>query len=417
MSGKDFEPSNTPDSTASGDVPAPVVKKPKKWLTAAFNLGSGMAVALAVKTVVVTCAATIASPAATVFIGAAAAGVATSYLRHTLHNYQREKAGEEPLKFTYKKAAMGAGFGMLGAGIISGLDHFAPDLLSNSISSIKNFFGFSSPAVCPDPQPAPDNMLPATDQQVMPEPAPVETAELPETEIDCPPCEPAPSAIDCVTELAKAEGVSSRVHDAISRAASENARVSAQGVKDLGYFLFNGFDGMPKDPCLAVQLLKEAAENGNIQAQVDLAYIEYHGNEAAGIAADPEAALEKMKELQTDKARWFLEQWTGTASDTAAPAPASAAPVPSATPSPAPLQTVTLPASETVVTVDVTGGTTPLQSPAGATIQSGPGMDCQSVIKSNGEIDFICDLQGNDAGFNVGDRVMIQRPALLHLVQ
>ena len=414
MSDHHLDPQNTPDSNQPGETPAPVAKKQKKWLTAAFNLASGMAVSLAVKTAVVTCAATIASPAATIFIGAAAAGVATSYLRHAIQNYHRERAGEERLKFTYKKAAFGACFGMLGAGIITGLDHFAPDLVSNSISSIKNFFGFSSPVTCPDPQPVPDNMLPAMDEQVVPKPATVETTQTLETEIDCPPCEPAPSAIDCVTELAKAEGVSDRVHDAISRAASGNARVSAQGVKDLGYFLFNGFDGMPKDPCLAVQLLKEAAENGNIQAKVDLAYIEYHGNAAAGIAADQDAALAKMKELGTAKARWFVEQWTGTSADSV---PASASPAPVSTPVTAP---VTTPVD---VTAPVTAPVeTPLEAPAapqtGATVESGPGMECQPIIQTgSGNIDFICSLPANDDSFNVGDKVIVQRPALLHLVR
>ena len=428
----------TPNETA----PAP--KKSRKWLTGAFNIASGMAVSLAVKTLVVTCAATVAAPTATVFIGAAAAGLATSYLRHTLENYQLGKAGEEKVKFTFKKAAMGAGFGMLGAGLIQGLDHFAPDLVSNAISSIKSFFGFG-PAACIE---APAAAPVIADVQPVAAPvepvAPVEAAaptspeaiQLAETAVTA----PEPTSLDCAKLLAENPAVSDRVHDAIERTTATNVKTSAQGLKDLGFFLYNGLDGMPKDPCLAVKLLKEAAELGNVQAQVDLAYIEYHGNAAAGVVANPEAALEKMQGIKTGAARQFVAQWTGAGvsgeSVVKAATKATAAVVaPTAT-----LETVTIQPSQPVVTVDVTNPAAPSTTTAftsattaGATVEVGQGsgsalradapsaggMDCQPVINVGGSnnIDYVCSMPVNDDTFSVGERVIIQRPGLLNLVR
>lgn len=425
---------NTAETT-SETVAAP--KKPRKWLTAAFNISSGMAVSLAVKSLVVTCAATLASPATAIFIGAAAAGVATSYLRHTIENYQLGKAGQEPVKFTFKKAALGAGFGMVGAGVIAGLDHFAPDLISNTISSIKNFFGFGpaacieAPAAIADIQPAAAPIEPVTPVETAAPTAP-QGVELAETVVTA----PEPTSLDCVKLLAENPAVSDRVQDALQRTAATNVKTSAQGLKDLGFFLYNGLDGMPKDPCLAVKLLKEAAELGNVQAQVDLAYIEYHGNAAAGVTANPAAALEKMQGIKTGAARHFVEQWTGTdlTEDSFAKATPKVAPVAAAivaTPS-APLETVTLPPAQPVAMVDVTNPAAPTTATTafaaattttGATVESGlsagSGMDCKPIINVGGsnDIDFVCSLPANDDTFSVGERVIIQRPGLLNLVR
>lgn len=419
---------------------APAPKKSRKWLTGAFNIASGMAVSLAVKTLVVTCAATVAAPTATVFIGAAAAGLATSYLRHTLENYQLGKAGQEPVKFTFKKAAMGAGFGMLGAGIIQGLDHFAPDLVSNTISSIKNFFGFG-PAACIEAPAAP--VAPVADVQAVTAPVEPETAttspqaiQLAETVVTA----PEPTSLDCAKLLAENPAVSDRVHDAIERTTATNVKTSAQGLKDLGFFLYNGLDGMPKDPCLAVKLLKEAAELGNVQAQVDLAYIEYHGNAAAGVVANPEAALEKMQGIKTGAARQFVAQWTGAGVSGESVAKAAGKATAAAVAPTASLETVTIQPSQPVVTVDVTNPAAPSTTTAftsatsaGATVEVGQGsgsalradapsaggMDCKPVITVGGSnnIDYVCSMPVNDDTFSVGERVIIQRPGLLNLVR
>ncbi len=46
-----------------------------------------------------------------------------------------------------------------------------------------------------------------------------------------------------------------------------------QAAKDLAFFLFNGQGGAPKNPELAMKLYEYAAQNGNVQARRDLAYI------------------------------------------------------------------------------------------------------------------------------------------------
>lgn len=396
-------------------------KKPRKWLTAAFNMASGAAVSLAIKTTLVACTSTVLAPAVSIGIAAVAAGVASSYVRHYFENRSLVKSGQEPVKFTFKKAAFGGAFGLLGAGVASvgadALHHFAPDF----ISDLKSFFGFAPAAACPDQAP----VAPV----VTAEPAIVEPVAAADVVPAVAPCPPSP--LDCVQEIVKADGGSTKVQEALARAASTSARVSAQGTKDLGYFLMNGLEGLPKDPCLAVKLLKEAAECGNIQAKIDLAYLEFHGNAAAGVDANPTEALEKMKGIDTAKARLFVAQWTGEAPVVEAPAPAPVAAAPtvssSFTPAATMQPTVTLPAIEPVATVDLTAAqttveastqTTVASAPVGATVQSGPGMDCTAIIRGgSSDIDFVCNIPVEDENFSVGDKVIIQRPAMLQLIR
>lgn len=366
------------ETPAALEVAHPAPKKPNKWLTAAFNMASGAVVSLAIKTTVVACVTPFLSPVVTIGVAAVAAGVASSYTRHYFENRSLKKSGQEPVKFTFKKAAFGAGFGLLGAGLAAG-----------AVELFQHFFGVDVTPACPEKT-----------ADIQPAAGPVEP-----TPVDCP-CPPVKSPLDCVKDLINGGSASDRVKDAMDRVASTNPRVSAQGLKDLGYFLYNGFDGMPKDPCLAVQLLKEAAENGNIQAKVDLAYIEYHGNAAAGIEANKEAALEKMKELGSNKARWFVEQWTGgsNAVDTPQPAP-SAAPA---------VQAVTPPVTETITPAAPVEPVTAAPAPVGETIQSGPGGNYTAIINTGtNNIDFVLSVPENDNSFVVGEKVIIQRPGLL----
>ncbi|MGZ9097967.1 MAG: hypothetical protein ACXW30_06710 [Micavibrio sp.] len=378
MQDNDLNPAAAPDEKPGLALAAPAPKKPNKWLTAAFNMASGAVVSLAIKTTIVACATPFLSPVVTIGVAAVAAGVASSYTRHYFENRALKKAGQEPVKFTFKKATFGAGFGLLGAGLAAG-----------AVELFEHFFGADVTPACPE---KPADVQPAAGPV---EPAPA-TTPAPE---DCP-CPPVKSPLDCVKDMINGGSASDRVKDTMDRIASANPRVSAQGVKDLGYFLFNGFDGMPKDPCLAVQLLKEAAEQGNIQAKVDLAYIEYHGNAAAGIEANKEAALEKMKELGSNKARWFVEQWTGGGTD----APQAS-----------------LPANDVAPVQPVTGTVAPVvepvaPAPAGETLQSGPGLDYQAVINTDtNNIDFVISVPENDNSFVVGEKVNIQRPGLLQL--
>ena len=82
---------------------------------------------------------------------------------------------------------------------------------------------------------------------------------------------------------------------------------SPQGVKDLGYFLFNGFGGVPENKGLAVEMFKCAATDGNVQAKVDFAYSMFHG---LGQEQNKDLAFDIMKEVKSSaRAEWFLQEW------------------------------------------------------------------------------------------------------------
>ncbi len=87
--------------------------------------------------------------------------------------------------------------------------------------------------------------------------------------------------------------------------AVENAiqHTTPQNVKDAALALLGQHDDV------AVELYQKAAEAGNVQARIDLAYLKFHG--LHGVAADPQAALETMKEIKSPVAREFVAQWTG----------------------------------------------------------------------------------------------------------
>lgn len=127
----------------------------------------------------------------------------------------------------------------------------------------------------------------------------------------------------CTTPLAEIgsfieqNNVSEQVKDAYERALSGDSRISAQGRKDLGFFKFNGFDGMPKDQAGALNILCNAAEMGSTQAQVDLYYIQHHG--LAGVEENRAAAAAGMQSLaeHSRKARWFLKEWSAPAGEAA----------------------------------------------------------------------------------------------------
>jgi hypothetical protein len=120
---------------------------------------------------------------------------------------------------------------------------------------------------------------------------------------------PCPSPMESFAGLIDGHTVSERVTDAMNRAASDSAKVAAQGTKDLAYFAFNGFDGVPKDPSVAAGLFQQAAEAGNVQAKIDLLYMQFHG--LGGVTANPDAALSAMNDIATPRAEMFVQQWGG----------------------------------------------------------------------------------------------------------
>jgi TPR repeat protein len=131
------------------------------------------------------------------------------------------------------------------------------------------------------------------------------------------------------------------------------------------------------DPEKAVALYQKAAEMGNLQAKIDLAFLEFHGN--AGIVANHDAAIEKMSELgkHSSHASKLVEQWTN-------PPTAPIVEVPIDTPVAAPVEVVEAPATN-------------IEYKA-------------AVNPDTNDIDLTVDE--SDMTFVLGERILIQRPAL-----
>lgn len=131
--------------------------------------------------------------------------------------------------------------------------------------------------------------------------------------------EPAPAAVvDPVTRAVayvRGDGQCSR---SVQRLADRAAEGDLQSVKDLAQKLFNGIGCKKRDEALAVDLYRKAADGGNNQAKLDLAYIEYHG--LGGITADQDGALKRMREAKGPRAAMFVAQWTGAEVPAARPA-------------------------------------------------------------------------------------------------
>lgn len=131
---------------------------------------------------------------------------------------------------------------------------------------------------------------------------------------DAPQTDVVAADVDCVDPVAKAAVIMAAETD-LTPCAEESLKMAqagnAQGVKDLAAFFLNGTDGLPKDPALGVELLKGAAEAGNVQAQVDLAYLQYHG--LHGVEGGKDAALAAMQDIKSAAAREFVSAWTGQA--------------------------------------------------------------------------------------------------------
>lgn len=377
----------------------------RKFLTKAFNavakIGVGAAFGFVAKVSVLAVAATATAPALAAAIAAGAAGgVASSLARHALENRKLKKSGMETLKYNWKRQGLVAALlGAAGGGIAA---HFSDTISHAIVNAIDYIKGPSVAAIAPVP--APVAVLPV-------EPAkPVIGACLD----------------DPVKALVNADGASERVHEAATRACSGNARASAQAMKDLGYHAYNGI-GMEKSQKLGVEMLTKAAKAGNVQAIRDLAYIEFHGNEAAGVPKNVEAALAKMRSvMHKDKlAMRLIKEWTAAAgggAEHATPAPATAVPAPAPAddlvrielPPSQPVVTVTVddaaPAAETSAPAVEAPAAAPVVQEAGQTISSGNSAPCRAVFHASG-VDFHCPVDNNEIA--LGDTITIQRPPLL----
>lgn len=276
----------TPEE-AEDTAPAKKYGRGKKALSIAFNIAAGAAAAAVAKSIVAVPMAMMSAPAvATLLVSSFAVGAAMTVMCHAGQTYSAKKKGVEGPKFWTKQNRntflKSSGFALIGGALFMGFGEV-----------VDKFFG-------PTPDPVPE---PAVAQPVVtPEPAT-------ETVIAAPVAVPCPTPMESFASLIDGHNVSDRVTDAIARAGSDNARVAAQGAKDLAFFAFNGFDGVPKDPTVAAGLFQQAAEAGNVQAKVDLLYMQYHG--LGGVTANPSAALSAMNDIATPRAELFVQQWGG----------------------------------------------------------------------------------------------------------
>lgn len=316
-----------PAATTPGvEAPAAHSRK-KKWLMRAFNVAAGAGVTMAAKSAAVVGMTVAGAPVwATMAGSAVAVGVAMTLFCHFGERHTAKKGGAELSPFFSKAHAKeiftkkhanvflkSSAFALIGSALAMG---FQEGIFQDAWHRV--FGGGTTPAPVVVP-PVETVTQPVVTQPVVP---PVETVQAQPMVVA--PIEAAPVVAPCLTageqftQLIDGHQVSARVTDAIARSASTNAAVAAQGSKDLAYFAFNGFDGVPKNPNVAVELFKQAAESGNMQAKVDLVYMQYHG--LGGIAADKASALSTMKSLGGARAASFVANWGGSAKAVAAQA-------------------------------------------------------------------------------------------------
>jgi len=313
-----------PEAAAPAAVaPAPHSGK-KKWLMRAFNVAAGAGVTVAAKSAAVVGMTVAGAPVWATMAGAAVAvGVAMTLFCHFGERHTAKKGGAELSAFFSKAHAKeiftkkhanvflkSSAFALIGSALAMG---FQEGIFQEGWNKV---FGGGTPT------PAPVVVPPVETVVTPPVVPPVETVAQPQPMMVVPPVEVAPVVAHCATAgeqfatLIDGQQVSARVTEAIARSASTNAAVAAQGTKDLAYFAFNGFDGVPKNPNVALELFKQAAESGNMQAKVDLVYMQYHG--LGGVAADKTAALSTMKSLGGARAASFVASWGGSGANAVA---------------------------------------------------------------------------------------------------
>lgn len=304
--------SNDPQAprTDAADAPKKKYGFGKKALSISFNIAAGFAAAAAAKSLVAVPMAMMSAPAiATILVSSIAVGAAMTAMCHAGQTYSAKKKGLEGPKFWTKQNRniflKSSGFALVGGALFMG---FGEGLMDR-------FFGTTPEPTAPVITPTETAALPIPPVETAPEVVTTPEA-LPEPTPEAPPeatiaavVPPCPTPMESFSTLIDGHAVSDRVTDAIARAGSESATVAAQGTKDLAFFAFNGFDGVPKDPTVAAGLFQQAAEAGNVQAKIDLLYMQFHG--LGGVTANPDAALSAMNDIATPRAEMFVQQWGG----------------------------------------------------------------------------------------------------------
>lgn len=337
-------------SVVTGDAPAETAPAPKKkgWLGILFNAaccgGAGFVVGSAVKAgLVATLGTAIGAQVATVAIGAAAIGAASTATQRALdiraYNKEHADAKLSYVKDFFKASAtghdaahyrkrlmissafaLGGGFiglafgdkiaGLLGLGgdpapattvtpdtpIVPSVET-TPDItvpVPDGSTDIAN----TPPAIIGDGTVTPDatpDVAPEATPEVTPEKTP-DVAVTPDTTPDVAPettpeaTVPVPSLDSRVQDVMKEvyqnlpAKPGSKLAEALARTTSENPAVKAQALKDLGYFFANGFARVPENDALANKLFEMSlavSDGKNAQAAHDLGYQLFYGKGAA----------------------------------------------------------------------------------------------------------------------------------------
>lgn len=315
-SGKGPGETINPKTPHSGDaapdhLPFDAKKTTRRALTGAFNMAVGAGVGMAVKSIAVGAACTAGIPVLAAGVGAAAlAGGVTATIKMAADNHFnfRRVWAKENRSANLKKLAFHSGFSMLGAlgfGLASECGLF---------SKVFNFFSGA----------AEQTVVPAAEQ----------TVAIPASAVE------------------RAAGTIGSDPDATAKARlvlDHAQQGNAQAIKDLGFFMFNGREGVDLNRPLAVDLFRSANALGHGGAGVDLAYVEYHGlgnvpqNQGSGIAKMLDS-LDTMRDqgqagTPENKRGWnLLRSWAGPlpSAETAVSADLSAQNAPTAPPPPAP---------------------------------------------------------------------------------
>lgn len=419
-------------SPANGAAPsstealAPVARQKgflKTAFTRAAEIGAGAAVMWVIKAcTAAACASLLAAPATGIIISAVVVGTMSPLVRHGVKLAMASKEDRANIeKLTMKKylkqAAISTAFGAAGAGV-----HYYFDDISSYLKDIF-FKGSALPvvnhtmtgAITP---PVAEPQAPALNAPATPAAPEITTSAAPEAEPASPaatpePAAPALSSLERMQELGKNSNVSDKVKAVLERVDSPNKRVSAQAIKDLGYFAYNGLGGVPKDQSLAVELFKQAAEAGNIQAKIDLAAMEFHGNPAAGVPRNVEGSLEKLEELakKSKIADRILGDLVGPQAPIAEP---HAAFIPEATPAPAEIvaPATSAPAPSLPAVEDFVPPTpAPVLEAEQATVKGGL-KSCISHVY-NGVVHYLCSMTTNQP-VQVGEKFFVPRGSPLH---
>ncbi|MDB5491712.1 MAG: hypothetical protein JWO78_1561 [Micavibrio sp.] len=439
-----------------------------KWET-----GAGMAVNSVFKIGAATlCTTSLLGSASTIVLLGVAAGAGAAATRYGV-SYLR--ADEEARKnFSAKelrsKMLWGAGFGILGNTLGSYVAHHMHCFGGKLFASNDTFIATHKPEITagmdghvanaapailpPSAETAPSAPSPVSTPAAAAAPAPVTPDSSVASATTVPPAPAAPGAADAIIAAVPARivpvspldaikdyaaqhsDISARLKDALSRADSTNVRIRAQALDDIAVYA-------PKELRVqAYELLQKSASMGNLKARADLITMEFYGNKALGIKADPESAVDKMVELakRSKFAAKMVDQWIGNPSGPVAAPVAEHFNIPAGTTQVTPVDITTpeitqpitpasvidqptgvspveasVPAKDVIATPPAEPVAPPAATPVAA---AAPASDCTVTIdpKNVENLVLSCNVTANDISLNENEIIYIKRPAMPALI-